>query len=686
MREQNFKWDKISLGVCYYPEHWDESLWQSDLTRMKEVGIDTIRIAEFAWNLIEIEEDVFCYDFFDKFLDVAYESQMKVIFGTPTATPPAWMANKYPEICNSTIDGIPYRHGARRHYTYNSVAYQKFCKRIVENIAKHYGNHKAIVGWQIDNELNCETDEFYAESDTLAFRSFLKKKYKEIGVLNEAWGTQFWNQSYLHFDEIYVPRTTLHNSTNPHQVLDYKRFISDSVLGFCKMQSDIIKQYVPSHVFVTTNGLFGNIDNHTMTDICLDVYTYDSYPNFAYALEENPAKNRRLNDRKWSSNLTQVRSICNHFGIMEQQSGANGWNTRLEAIAPKPGQVMLWTMQSIAHGADFVSYFRWRTSTMGTEIYWHGILDYDNCDNRKLREIAQVHKRVKKIEHLANASYEAKIAIVKDYSNEWDSEVDVWHERFDKESLNEIFVAAQVSHTPCDYLYLLEHTTVEELLKYTVLIYPHGLIQTQNTVDLLEAYVKQGGTLILGCRTGQKDESGRCPMMKLPGLLAPIAGISVKESTFVAPYEEMVVSDWNGTKMEMPIYNDVLQVEQEDVEVLSVYENTYYEKEVSFTKRKVGNGQVFYLGTTFSRNNITMILKYLDMITPHKNMIELPPECELVIRKKNGIMYVIVLNYEREKVKIVLKEIMKDLDTGRNMVGTVILNPYETKVYEVSRL
>ena len=70
----------------------------------------------------------------------------------------------------------------------------------------------------------------------------------------------------------------------------------------------------------------------------------------------------------------QVRSISPKFGIMEQQSGANGWNTRMEAPTPRPGQMTLWTMQSIAHGADFVSYFRWRTATMGTEIYWHGIL------------------------------------------------------------------------------------------------------------------------------------------------------------------------------------------------------------------------------------------------------------------------------------------------------------------------
>lgn len=70
----------IDLGVCYYPEHWDKALWEEDLERMLEAGIKTVRIAEFAWNLIEPEEGVYTYGFFDEFLDLAAEKGMDVIF------------------------------------------------------------------------------------------------------------------------------------------------------------------------------------------------------------------------------------------------------------------------------------------------------------------------------------------------------------------------------------------------------------------------------------------------------------------------------------------------------------------------------------------------------------------------------------------------------------------------------
>ena len=168
----------------------------------------------------------------------------------------------------------------------------------------------------------------------------------------------FWNQTYTSWSQLYVPRPTISGAINPHLMLEYKKFVSEAAISFAKMQSDILRRYIKEGDFITTNGMFGNLDNHRLASECLDVYCYDSYPNFAYMAG---APQEGMRDRAWSKHLSQVRSVCPHFGIMEQQSGANGWNTRMEAPTPRPGQMTLWTMQSIAHGADYVSYFRWRT-------------------------------------------------------------------------------------------------------------------------------------------------------------------------------------------------------------------------------------------------------------------------------------------------------------------------------------
>ncbi|AEF83220.1 beta-galactosidase [Leadbettera azotonutricia] len=681
--EKILQGNKITLGTCYYPEHWDESLWKDDLRRMKENGINAIRIAEFAWNKFESAEGNFNFGFFDRFLETAKSADISVIFCTPTATPPAWLTNEYPEVLNSRIDGTLLRHGARRHYNYNSPVYRRFTERLVEKIAEHYGKHPAIIGWQIDNEINCETDEFYSDSDTIAFREFLKTKYTTLDALNSAWGTVFWNQTYTAWAEVYVPRPTISDSVNPHEVLDYIRFVSQSARGYIKLQSDIIRKYIKPGDFITTNGMFSSLDNHAMNKESLDFYTYDSYPNFAYCLGTDPEHSADLNDRKWSRNLTEVRSISpDKFGIMEQQSGPNGWNTRMEAPSPRPGQMTLWTMQSIAHGADYVGYFRWRTCTMGTEIYWHGILDYSNRDNRRLAEVNDIWKKTQKISAIAGSKYQAAFGILKDYDNAWDAKLDKWHWRVDKESEAGIFQAAQLTHTPFDYVYINDDSSAEILSPYPVLFYPHAVIMTEKRAKLIENYVESGGTLILGCRTGYKDITGKCPMHKLPGLLQKISGADIVDYGFVSPDDGKVTVDWEGTEIEASVFNDIAEP-LEQAKILGTFKNAYFAGKGGLIYNEYGKGRVFYFGGAFNQGAAKIFLSKLKIANPYGGLIDAPESCEIACRASSSKQYLFVLNYTRKPAQITLKKEMQDMYSGTKVSGTVELAAYGTAVYEI---
>lgn len=682
---QNYRWNTMTMGTCYYPEHWDKSLWENDLERMLDAGISVVRIAEFAWSKVERTEGEFNYDFFDEFLDLCQRKGMKVIFGTPSATPPAWLTEKYPEVLNGREDGVLYRHGGRRHYNYNSPKYRELVSRIVTKIAAHYGPHPAIVGWQIDNEINCEVSEFYSDADTEAFRVFLQEKYGTLDRLNEAWGTVFWNQTYTEWDQIYVPRTLLNESYNPHLRLDYYRFISESAISFCKMQADIIREYKKEDDYITTNGIFWNLDNHRMEKECLDVFTYDSYPSFAFGLDRDLLTAADLNDRHWSRNLTEVRSVCSHFGIMEQQSGANGWVTRMEGPAPRPGQLTLWAMQSVAHGADYISFFRWRTCTVGTEIYWHGILDYDNRDNRKLAEVKDFYKKFKKLDVLCGSEYTAAFGVLKDYDNAWDTNVDVWHRRVAETSEEAVFEAAQLSHTPYNVIYLQNDTTVEDLMPYPVLFYLHPVIMTEERAALLEAYVEQGGTLIIGCRSGYKQENGQCVMMPQPGLLQKLTGTDVRDFTFTSPAEKAVYADWDGQKLDMPLFNDIMDIAEDaqEVKVLAVYANSYYKGKIALAEKRTGKGRTLHLGSAFSRSNVKTLLAYTGVLEPFAEIIEAPEGVELIQRTKNGRKYLFVLNFQPDEQRLLLKKEMKRLFKGGTAIGEVKLAAFEVEVFEL---
>lgn len=677
---------RITLGTCYYPEHWPEEMWEEDLSRMLEHGIETVRIAEFAWNKVEPREGVFTYEFFDRFLELAKRKGMQVIFGTPTATPPAWLTEKYPEVLNARKDGVLYRHGARRHYNYNSPVYLEKAALITEKLAAHYGPHPAVIGWQIDNELNCEKDEFYSESDTAAFREFLRERYETVEALNEAWGTVFWNQTYTCWEEIHVPRTTLSDSTNPHEVLDYYRFVSASARRFAKRQSDIIRRYLKPGDFITTNGLFGNLDNHKMTQESMDFITYDSYPNFAYTLDGYDRDDRSLRDRMWSRNLTEVRSVSPVFGIMEQQSGANGWNTGMAAPTPKPGQITLWTMQSVAHGADYISYFRWRTCTFGTEIYWHGILDYSSRDNRRLSEVGEIHRKLERLSEAAGSVYRAKVGLVKDYDNIWDAQLDVWHGMVDSLSRQSIFAAAQRTHTPLDFVYLDQEDFAERMGQYEVLFYPHPVIASPGRAALLQRYVEQGGTLVMGCRSGYKDMNGRCVTERLPGLWSKLTGTDVFEYTAVSPADGPVVIDWDGTELEAAVFNDELRAAQETAEVLGRYRNCYYEGSAGLVRNQVKKGSVYYFGAAFTEENARVFLEKLGVADPWGELMTLPEDCELAVREKEDSQYFFVLNYSDSPREITLHSPLKDMLTGEQVQGVWKLPPFGVGIFGKFRI
>jgi beta-galactosidase len=683
-----FTLDKLGLGVCYYPEQWPEHLWEDDYRRMREIGISVVRVAEFAWSIFEPEEGVFSFDLFDRTLALAHKHGLQVILGTPTATPPAWLTQRYPEVLNVTHDGVTLQHGLRRHYNYSSPKYRELCAIITRKMADHYKDHPAVIGWQIDNELNCETNVYYSEADHVAFRAWAKAKYGTLDALNEAWGTVFWSQTYTEWDQIHLSRpTTAGKSPNPHLALDEIRFISDNTISFAALQSAILREVSPHH-WITTNGLFGHLDNHRMTDELLDFFSYDSYPQFS-SIYFDPAEKNRLADRGSSQTLSTVRSISPNFCIMEQQAGPGGWVNRMDMPSPKPGQMRLWTYQSIAHGANLVVYFRWRTATFGQEIYWHGLNDYHNQENRRIREARKIGGEIASIgDRIAGTTYAAQVAILRDYDNEWDGEYDVWYGPFYWKSNTEWFKAMTRRHIPSDNFYLRPDTTIEELRQYRMLVYSHPAIMRDETAALLEQYAREGGIVVFGCRTGYKDERGHCYMRPFPGAAANLCGISVEEFTMVKGSRAPVSMQWSAADGGESVvtaagaFNDVLLPERDSVQVMAEYATDYYAGKPAVTRNSFGQGYAWYYGAVFDEEAAARILEESGIVSPVSDWLQLPPQVELAIRQDDRGPVYFLLNYNEEPATISLAESKRDLLTGAKLIGEAVIEPFGVMVLE----
>lgn len=270
------------LGVDYYPEHWDGSMIDNDFENILELGSNTIRIGEFAWHMMEKTEENYDFSYFDMIIDKAKEKKLNVIFGTPTATMPAWLAKKYPEVLSEFEDNTKRVFGGRRQYCFNSSIYNLYSRKIIKKLAKHYKNEESIVAWQIDNEFGHEgSDVCYCKECEDSFRKYLKQQYNnDINKLNDIWGTVFWSQTYNDFDEIPLPVKTI-TTHNPTLRMEWERFRSVSIEKYAKMQVDLLKEILGENTIIIhdfSGGYFEKSYDYSKVARHLDVVAYNNYP------------------------------------------------------------------------------------------------------------------------------------------------------------------------------------------------------------------------------------------------------------------------------------------------------------------------------------------------------------------------------------------------------------------------
>ena len=400
--------------------------------------------------------------------------------------------------------------------------------------------------------------------------------------------------------------------------------------------------------------MFKSIDYHELNAECLDFLSYDLYPNFAFALGEEPLKPGALNDRHWSKNLTEVRAVSPAFGIMEMQSGANGWSKDYLAPAPKPGQISLWAFAAVLHGACFISFFRWRTALFGTEMYWHGILDYDNADNRKCEEIKDFAQKIQHLEAVKDSAYKAAFALIKDYDNDYDQDVDDWHRTIARSSEEAIFAASASEHVPMDIVRIDHTEDARELEAYPLLIYPHPVIADPKTADLLADYVKKGGSLLIGARSGQKDKNGHCVMQKMPAVFRELSQSEVEEFTFVGPADKSVKMSFAGETTDSGCFNEVLRPLSERSEITGRYLDNYYKGEPAAIVTPFGKGRVMHFGGSFTRDNTKAFFRYFGAEKFFSEWLEAGAALELGMRENEEGTYIFALNYSAGEETIVL--------------------------------
>lgn len=658
--------DLTLTGAYYYPEHWDESQWERDLKQMHELGFEFTHFAEFAWAQLEPQEGVYDFSWLDRAVALAAKYDLKVVMCTSTATPPVWLSRKYPEILLKSEDGTVQDHGARQHASFASPVYRKLAYRMIEELARHYGNDSRIIGWQLDNEPAVQFD--YNQAAEEAFREFLKEKYHHnIQELNAAWGTAFWSEVYSRFEEITLPKTA-QMFMNHHQILDYRRFAAKQTNDFLNEQCRLIKKYAKNQ-WVTTNYIPDYDKGHIGGSKDLDFVSYTRY--MVYGDNEgigrrgyrvgNPLRIAMANDF--------FRPVNGTYGVMELQPGQVNWGSINPQ--PLPGAVRLWLWSVFAGGSDFICTYRYRQPLYGTEQYHYGIVGTDGVTvtpggreyEQFMKEIRSLRKDYRPKEDKPETYLKRKTAILWNPENYWSIDRQKQNATWNTFAHVDKYYRTLKSYAaPVDFI-----SEEKDFSQYPVMIVPAYQLADKELVARWKKYVEEGGNLVLTCRTAQKDRFGRLPEAPFGSMIDELTGNHIEF------YDLLLSQDPGQVKMDGKVYTwntwgEILQPGTSN-EVWATYTNEFYEGKPAVTFRKLGKGSVTYIGVDSSDGALER--QVLDKLYSRLQIEVMNLPYGVTMEYRNGLG--IVLNYSDQPYQFALPQGAKVLIGTPNIATAGVL-------------
>jgi beta-galactosidase len=650
---------RLLLGAAWYPEHWPESRWPRDVELMKDARIHMVRVAEFAWSRMEPEEGRFDLDWLERAIALAARSGIVTVVGTPTAAPPAWLTERYPDTLKIDEHGRRAEHGMRAHFSFTSPRYREFCRRIAAEMAKRFGRNPNVVGWQIDNEYG---EVSYDDFTRGRWHDWLKARYGSLEEMNRRWTTEYWSQTYTGWSQ--VPFGLPGN--NPGLMLDFKRFITDAYRDYQHVQVAALREHAEPRQFITSNfmGWYDSFDHYALTAE-LDLASWDNYVGTGHL---DPLRNGIVHD------LTRGFKRKN-FWVMETQPGSVNWAEVNNALDRGEVRAMAW--HAIGHGADTVSYWQWRSALNGQEQIHGTLVGADGEPVPLYEEVARIGREFELASSvLAGTSPRPRAALLHSYESRWSVNWQRHNKDFDPSRLlTEFYAPLRTLAQDLDVVH-----PMAPLEQYSLVVAPALNVLPAAMAQHLAGYVRNGGHLVLGPRSGLKDEYNSLNTERQPGPLAALLGGRVEQ--YYALEKEVPVRGAWGTGTAR-IWAEHLKPREREAEVLATYgeSNGWLDGQPAALTRKAGKGRITYIGAWLEAPLMRAAAAWMLQASGVRPAFGPVPEgVEVSRRTGQGREVFVIVNHTRARQQVKLPRPMRAILGGVASVTELDLPPRGVEV------
>lgn len=625
---------RLLFGGDYNPEQWAEDVWAEDVALMREAGVTTVTLGVFSWAFLEVDDDVWEWDWFDRVIALLSDAGIGIDLATPTAAPPNWLHRAHPEILPVDRRGIRFHAGGRLGWCASHPVWQEYSTRIARRLGERYGTHSAVTMWHVSNELGGGNRLCYCEASGAAFRAWCRERYGSIEALNRAWGTAFWGLRYRSFDDVTAPLAS-ESGTNPSLLLAYDRFASDELLGQFRRERDALRaagaaQPITTNLMLTVGGSVADYAGWTAD---LDVVAIDHYTR-----ADDPRREREL---AFVASRARGLDRTKPWLLMEHAASAVNWQPRNTPKAP--GEMTRHSLQHIAHGSDGALFFQWRASASGVEQFHSGMVPHAGADTRHWREVVGLGATVGRLAEVAGSLVApTRTAVVADIPAKWaweeaetplpvypvEAEGRRWHEALSARGLAPDVVAP-----------------VADLSDYDLLVVPGMYAVSDATAARIADAAARGATVVIGHLSGIADEENRVRTGGYPGAFRDLVGVfgeelhPLQDGDTVALSSGAVVRDWAE------------RLRTTDSDVVDAYAEGPLAGLPAVTRRPVGAGAAWYVSASLAEGFDALVdaVVAASGVTPALPVVE---GVEAVRRVADAASWLFLLNHTTSPARV----------------------------------
>ncbi|NLG49031.1 MAG: beta-galactosidase [Chloroflexi bacterium] len=662
------------LGAAYYPEDWPEELQPEDIRLMQEMGLNVMRVGEFAWSRMEPREGEYDFGWLHRVVERLHAAGIATVLCTPSATPPAWLTAKHPDMLVLRSDGQRQQHGARRHCCSNNPAYREATARIVKQLAREFAGKPGVIGWQLDNEIHRQERGCFCPVCEAKFRARLQARFETVEEMNRTWGLGLWSMDYTSFDEVPAPRA--HVFHHPSLTAEWLHFQSDSNAEFLDMQADLLRAGGVD-VPIGTDMMPTNGQHYPHTNRQMDVVQYNHYDDDSHLWAAVFWMDyiRNLKPRPFWNTET---STCWNGGVTIQ-----GYR--------EPGFCRANSWLPFALGGEMNCYWLWRAHWAGQELMHGSVVSSCGRPLHIADEVREVAEGLERARDFLTDTACARSGLAMHFSAQaWDT--------FQAQPMVPR-LASPIGGRPYAYASTLNDEIYRALIEAQLrpdiidpaadltnyrLVYSPFLpcIEEGNLSRRLPDWLEQGGVWVAGPLTDVRTPEGTKYTHAPFGHLESLAGIYCKYELPGHP-KDFRIRWWNGEESAGGYIYDGLEC-REGCQSLGTYLEAPMAGLAAAAWQPIGSGGILILGTQPPANVLVSLLRWAGEKVGVRPVAQADANLLVVPRRGPRAEGWVCVELHNRPARLVLGRPVVDLLTGERLEGKITVAPFGVRVLQAA--